>query len=152
MSESTLITFPVVIDKNTTGVTGPNSIATQGSSSERWVQFMQLVVPLGVAYRITPSNYLFLKCQVNPGVLVTTGQARVLKENVTGSQTIELWSGPLSIFKDIGDTFQRPYARTVITLGSSEKLSVQILGNRNTITGAISDFYFDAEQFTQAIY
>jgi len=146
---SPLIQSPATISKLTTGST---FVSADFATASSWTTILTFAVPLGVGYEITTQNYIFAVLKNTGGTAITAGDSRLIKANATQGQTIELWAGPNSIFKDIGDALQRPYVRVNITLNSSEVLLFQVYALGTTLDVSESNVYIEAKQVTQAIY
>ena len=146
---SGLVKSPFTIDKTTTGST---FMSADLASTTTWTEILNYAVPLGMAVEITPVNYHFgVFKATDTTTTITAGLARILKQNANATETRELWSGPTSIFYNIGDEFQRPKIRVPVVVNASQKLSVQVYSLGTTLDSICSNYLIEAIQYYEEI-
>lgn len=139
-----LMQSPFTISKITTGSTW---LTANLATSSLWTTINTYAVPLGTAIQVTPQNYLFFTLKDTGASAITAGNSRVVKANANATNTVELWSGPNTIFKDIGDALQRPYIRVPVTANASEQLLFQVYSLGTTLASTNSDVFLECMQF-----
>lgn len=149
MAEQKLVRSPFTIDKNTSGVT---FLTADLASTSTFTDILSYAVPLGIAVEITPVNYHFGTYKAtDTTTTITAGSTRILKQNANGTESRELWQGPNTIFKDIGDEFQRPKLRVPVVVNSSEKIVVQVFSLGTTLDSIASNYFVEAMQYYSEI-
>lgn len=147
-----LVKSPFTINKTTDGVTW---MSADLPTSTLWNTILSYSVPLGVAVEVTPLNYHFGFYYGTGGVTsgdkITAGLTRILKQNSNGTESREIWSGANSIFKDVGDEFQRPKLKVPVLVNASQKLVVQVYSMGTTLDKDNSDFHIEAVQYYEEI-
>jgi len=124
MAKSKLVSSPFTITESTSGVTN----STTATTASVWGELHEYQVPLGMAVLLNPTNYLFVSPYSSAATpaAISSGTIRVLKKNAAETEVIEMWQGPIGIFKDVGDEQQRPRFKTEVLLNAAEKLTVEI--------------------------
>lgn len=151
--QSNLVKSPFTISKSASGATYLTvDLATSGSL---WYTLLSYQVPLGMAIEITPANYHFGSYYATTGVTagdkITSGGTRLIKSNANDTETRELWSGPNSIFLNIGDELQRPKFRIPVVANASQKVVVQVTGLSTTLDVSTSDYTIECMQYYEEI-
>ncbi len=143
-----LVKSPFTISKTASGATWLSAnLATAAS----WQEILSYAVPLGTAVEITPVNYIFGVYKDTGASAITAGLTRILKKNAANTESRELFSGPNSIFKDIGDEFQRPKVRVPVVASASQKITVEVYSLGTTLSSTTSDFFIEAMQYYEEI-
>jgi hypothetical protein len=75
----------------------------------------------------------------------------MIKTNVNATDTRQFWSGPNSIFKDIGDIRQRPSISVPVLANASQKITVQVANMGTTLLSSVSDFFIEGVQFYEKV-
>jgi len=142
MANAKLVESPFTITETTSGVT----LNTVTAVASTWYEVAEYQVPLGMAVLIDPTNYVFasLFTEAATPVAITAGTARLIKLNAPETEMVEIWAGPIAIFKDVGDERQRPRLKTAVLLNSSEKLRLECYST-STADGANCTFAIEAK-------
>lgn len=137
-----LVESPFTITENTSGVTTNSTVAT----ASVWYEVAEYQVPLGMAILMDPTNYIFADIYDNTAtpVEITSGTARLLKLNAPETEQVEIWAGPIAIFKDVGDERQRPRIKTSVLLNASEKLRLEVYSS-STAKGSNCTFAIECK-------
>jgi len=152
MAEKGLVKSPFTISKNASGASW---VASDFATAASWTQVLSYAVPLGTAFEITPLNYIFGQYYGTGGVTagdkITAGLTRILKKNAANTESREIFSGPNSIFKDIGDEFQRPKVRAPVVASASQQIVVEVYSLGTTLDVSTSDFFLEGMQYYEEI-
>lgn len=144
-----LVKSPFTISKNSDGSTW---LSADLATATDWKAILTYAVPLGTAVEVTPVNYHFgLFKATDTTTTITAGNTRILKKNAAGTESRELWSGPNSIFKDIGDEFQRPKIRVPVVASASQKIVVEVYSLGTTLDSVASDYFIECMQYYEEI-
>lgn len=148
MAEKGLVKSPFTISKTASGST---YVAADFATAASWTQILSYSVPLGTAIEVTPVNYIFGVYKETLNSVITAGLTRILKKNAANTESREIFSGPNSIFKDIGDEFQRPKVRVPVVLSASQLLVVEVYSLGTTLDVSQSDFFVECMQYYEEI-
>jgi hypothetical protein len=148
MAEKGLVKSPFTISKLSSGST---YVSADFATAASWTQILSYAVPLGTAIEITPINYIFGVLKETLGSIITAGNTRILKKNAANTESREIFSGPNSIFKDIGDEFQRPKVRVPVVLSASQQLVVEVYSLGTSLDVSVSDFFVECMQYYEEI-
>jgi len=144
-----LVKSPFTINKNASGST---YLSADLTAEAAWNEILNYSVPLGTAIEIMPVNYHFgYYYATDTTTQITAGMTRLLKKNAAGTETRELWSGPNSIFKDIGDIRQRPNIRVPVVLSASQVLAVEVYNMGVDLDSVTSDYFIECMQYYEEI-
>lgn len=152
MANDGLVKSPFTITKTTDGVSW---LSADLATSTDWKTILSYSVPLGMAVEISPVNYFFGFYYGTGGTTsgdkIIAGQTRILKSNANVTESREIWSGSNSIFKDVGDEFQRPKIRVPMMVNASQKILVQVYSMGTTLDKDNSDFNLEAIQYYEEV-
>lgn len=149
MAEKNLVKSPFTISKNSDGATWLSADLT---AQAEWKAILTYAVPLGTAVEVTPVNYHYGQYYATDTTTkITAGNTKIEKKNAAGTESRELWSGPNSIFKDIGDEFQRPKIRVPVVASASQKIVVSVYNLGADLDSVVSDYFIECMQYYEEI-